>query len=191
MSSNIAHVPGVFPLWPSERPSVAEAKAWFEAAKPSLLPDWQAMLSGLTPRSLMPYEPRSLPAVLVVSPDLAVPGAVTPVQVATREALIQQVTDENAVRARQLASHTADIENAFFSAIEVSMRGSAPLLIKALQASHPLAFHPDYHSGSRTWIAMHLRFVGANAVALTHESDEHDDHLVELNHFCQEVLAWL
>ena len=92
-------VPGVFPLFRSERPSVAAAKEWFRDARPCLLPDWSALVAGVTPCPLLAYAPRTVPATLVVGADLAVAGAISPAQVATRDALIQQVIDDNYVRA--------------------------------------------------------------------------------------------
>ena len=130
--------PGVFSPWPAERPSVSVAKDWFLRNQPNLLSDWAALKDGVAVRSLLQYSPRTPPAALLPSADFTVPGAITPVHVNQRDALIQQVVSENTVRAEQLAAARAEIQNAFWSAISSALVDTAPLLLQRLEAAHLL-----------------------------------------------------
>ena len=95
--------PGVFSSWPSERPGVSASRQWFKRNSNNLFSDWAALKDGVAVRSLLQYSPRTPPAALLPSADFTVPGAITPVHVNQRDALIQQVASENTVRAEQLA----------------------------------------------------------------------------------------
>ena len=177
--------PGVLPSWLSERPSVSSAKEWFRLATPSLLPDWASLVAGRVPRSLIAYQPRTVPPALVATPPppagaAAVVGAIGEAQVAARDALIVQVTDENAIRASQLESHTAELEHAFFNAIACALRDNAPLLLNRLESLHPLAFSASMFSGSAAWRSLLHDFVSNAADALVPEDLSHEDHLTAL-----------
>ena len=64
MSSSTASS-GDFPIYPSERPSVADAKAWRLGSTDVMPPDWKALSDGIPPHSLVHLIACPVPPVLV------------------------------------------------------------------------------------------------------------------------------
>ena len=67
MSSSTA-ASGDFPIYPSERPSVADAKAWRLGSTDVMPSDWKALSDGIPPHSLVHLIAYPVPALLVEDP---------------------------------------------------------------------------------------------------------------------------
>ena len=147
---------------------------------PNLVSDWAALKDGVAVRSLLQFDARPPPAALVESPDLTVVGAISPAHVAARDVVIHQINSENAVRAGQRAAATAELSNAFFSALAASMMITAPLLLSRIRAAHVLAApYAAWRDGPAAWLQLYQDYV-TNGVSREEELNEHDDYLTML-----------
>ena len=57
---------GDLPIYPGERPSVADAKAWRLGSLDMMPSDWKALIAGIPPHSLVHLSALPVPAALVV-----------------------------------------------------------------------------------------------------------------------------
>ena len=165
-----------FPVFPSEKPSVAQAKAWRLQCLDMMPSDWKAVMDGITPHSLIGHMDRPVPGALVES---AVAPLVTNSMVESREQLIEEITYQNNVRAEQRLSGAAQLRHSLFEALRRSLRPNAPLLLARLEAAHPLAgAYAAWRDGPAAFAALEAQF--APATALETEADAHEDHLTAL-----------
>ena len=137
---------GDFPLYPSERPSVADAKAWRLGVEDVMSADWKAIHAGIPPHSLMHLITHPVPAAL--AEDAVGPPIITSSMAVARDLVIAETIHKNAVMDATRDSGIAAIRNSFFDALRRSLRPNAPLLLAALEAAHPLAgAYAAWHNG--------------------------------------------
>ena len=94
MSSSTASG-GDLPIYPSERPSVADAEAWRLGSTDVMPPDWKALSDGIPPYSHVHLIACPVPAMLVE--NLVGPPIVTSNMVLTRNMAIMDADQKNAV----------------------------------------------------------------------------------------------
>ena len=81
--STSAATGGDFPIYPSERPSVADAKAWRLGSSDVMPTEWKALIGGIVPHSLVHLIALPVPAVLVE--DAAGPPVITAAMAIARD----------------------------------------------------------------------------------------------------------
>ena len=130
MSSSTA-ASGDFPIYPSERPSVADAKVWRLGSFDVMPSDWKALTAGIPPHSLVHLidciVPPPLPEDAVGPPSIIVAMSLT------RGMAIMDANQKNAVILATRNSGMDGIRNSFFDALRRSLRPNEPLLLAALK----------------------------------------------------------
>ena len=135
-----------------ERPSAAEAKAWYEDNLPRLPADQRAAILGLTPRGALQYDADPVPAALSESTGSSA------TMVAQREATRFTITSSNVTKAKMLESFNAELSNSLFTSIELAAKTNAPLLVKKLKRDHPQGGgFAGYYDGVAAWKALVAR----------------------------------
>ena len=133
MSSSTA-ASGDFPIYPSERPSVADAKVWRLGSFDVMPSDWKALTAGIPPHSLVHLidciVPPPLPEDAVGPPSIIVAMSLT------RGMAIMDANQKNAVILATRNSGMDGIRNSFFDALRRSLRPNEPLLLAALESAH-------------------------------------------------------
>ena len=127
---------GDFPIYPGERPSVADAKAWRLGSFDVMPSDWKALTAGIPPHSLVHLIDCIVPPPLPVA--AVGPPIITVAMSLTRDMAISDAIQKNAVIVATRDSGMAGIRNSFFDALRRSLRPNAPLLLAALESTHPL-----------------------------------------------------
>ena len=86
---------GDLPIYPGERPSVADAKAWRLGCTDAMLSDWKAMIAGIPPHSRVHLIALPVPPALVE--DLVGPPIIGHAMKINRDLVIAEATQKNLV----------------------------------------------------------------------------------------------
>ena len=168
---------GDLPVYPGERPSVADAKAWRLGSLDMMPTDWKALIAGIPPHSLVHLIALPVPAVLTV--DETGPPIVSYAMKSTRDLVIAETHQKNLVMDATRVSGMAALQNGIFDALKRSLRPNAPLLLASLETAHPLAgAYAAWHNGPAAFADIVAR--SAPATALAPETDEHEDHMTAM-----------
>ena len=164
-------------MYPSERPSVADAKAWRLGVEDVMPADWKAIYAGIPPHSLMHLIAHPVPGALIE--DQAGPPIVTSSMAIGRDLIIAETNHKNAVMDATRDSGIAAIRNSFFDALRRSLRPNAPLLLAAVEAAQPLVgAYAAWHDRPAAFADIVAR--SAAMTALAPETDDHEDHMTAL-----------
>ena len=165
-----------FKIFPGEKPTVAEANAWRLSSLDSMPPSWRALLDGIPLDAAIQYTLRTVPPPLVAGDG---PPVITQQMEESRQMLIDEIGHTNAIKTLQFDSLQAKERNSFFGALQRSLRPRAPLLLRRLEAAHPLG--PPFaawHDGPAAFTALVALF--AANTQLEPEADEHEDFMTKL-----------
>ena len=146
-------------VYPGERPSVADAKAWRLGSLDMMPTDWKALIAGIPPHSLVHLIALPVPAVLTV--DETGPPIVSYAMKSTRDLVIAETHQKNLVMDATRVSGMAALQNGIFDALKRSLRPNAPLLLASLETAHPLAgAYAAWHNQWAGGIRRHCRSIG-------------------------------
>ena len=128
---------GDFPIYPGERPSVADAKAWRLGSYDVMPSDWKALTAGIPPHSLVHLIALPVPALLVEDPSG--PPIITVSMSLTRDMAIMDATQKNAVMDATRDSGMAGCATASSMPCEGRCGRMRRCCLQRWRAAHPLA----------------------------------------------------